>query len=342
MANLRDQLASEDIKRSIFHSTLAYILSSSFRLDRLLLFRIACAGRVVGFVEQTNPAMTLTYLSSGADPHCNDDHVAVFSAPGVTDLLVIDGGTSVAERDYIEPDIGDVAWFVRSFAAEIGRNARADRSQQESVDAAVAAVRTAFEQAGGHEPVPVHAWPIAALTWVRIAQHGRRSTASLYSLGDCKTLLRTPDGAVCDPDPFSNPQEAVLQAEIARLRAEGVTDAAQRRERMLPMLRARREAQNLSPAPTVLCVQPHGSFQARMRSFELAPGAALLVMTDGFYRLVDTYGLHTDAGLIAHAEARGLEAVLEELRTFEQATGNTGERAVKAADDASAAFWLAR
>jgi hypothetical protein len=286
--------------------------------------------------------MTLTYLSSGADPHRNDDHVAVFSAPGVTDLLVMDGGTSVAERDYIEPDLGDVAWFVRSFAAEIGRNARPDRSQQDSVQAAVTAVRTAFDRAGGHELVPVHAWPIAALTWVRIVDRDRRSTASLYSLGDCKTLLRTPDGAVSDQDPFSNSQEAVVQAEIARLRAEGITDPVQRRERLLPMLRARRESQNRSPAPTVLCVQPHGPFQARTQSFELAPGAALLLMTDGFYRLVDTYGLHTDAGLIAHAEAQGLEAMLDQLRTFEQASGNTGERAVKAADDASAAFWLAR
>lgn len=285
--------------------------------------------------------MTLTYLSSGAHARRNDDHVAVFSARDVTDVLVIDGGTSVAGRDYIDPMRGDVSWFVQAFAAAIDRNARPDRSQQASVEAAVAAVRARFIEAGGHETAPLHAWPIAALTWLRILDRDGRSTASLYSLGDCKTLLRAADGAVSDPDPFSNPQEAVLQAEIARLRAAGVVDSAQRRERMLPMLRARREAQNLAPAPTVLCAQPHGPFQARTCAFELAPGAALLVMTDGFYRLVDTYGLYTDAGLIARCEEHGLDAALDKLRAFEGSSGDTGERAVKAADDASAVLWVA-
>lgn len=284
--------------------------------------------------------MTFDTISAGCNPDRNDDYVALFSTANLTDILVIDGATSVAEQDYVDPARGDVAWFVQAFAAELEPMVASERSQAESVQAAIDAVQLAFRELIGDRAVPVFAWPIAALTWVRIAHRDGASIATLYSLGDCKTLLRGVDGPVYDPDPFFNPQEAILQAEIARLRTEGVHNAAQRRERLLPMLRERRVAQNHSPAPSVLCLRPQGRFAARTCTFHLAPGAALLVMTDGFYRLVDPYGLYTDAQLIGHCAGRGLESVLKELRGFERGDDDTGERAVKSADDASAAFCL--
>jgi hypothetical protein len=62
-------------------------------------------------------------------------------------------------------------------------------------------------------------------------------------------------------------------------------------------------------------------------------------MTDGFYRLVDTYGLYTDSTLMEACLKRGLSAQLDELRTYEAASNATGACSVKAADDASAALW---
>lgn len=281
--------------------------------------------------------MTIAHISAGAASHRNDDHVAVFTHAGVTDILVIDGGTSVAECDYLDPVQGDVAWFVHAFTAALAQELRPGRGQQDCLHAAIDTVRASVERLAGPAPAPLHAWPIAALTWVRIDGH----RATLYALGDCKSLLRTADGACIDLDPFVNPQDAVLQAEIARLRAEGVDDSTERRARMLPMLRARRAFQNTQPTPAVLCLRPNGGFQARVRSVDVAPGASLLIMTDGFYRLVDPYGRYTDAGLMEACIARGLPALLDELRTHEAVVGGAGARAVKAADDASAAIWTA-
>ncbi|WP_306397651.1 protein phosphatase 2C domain-containing protein [Telluria beijingensis] len=285
--------------------------------------------------------MNIAHISAGAVSQRNDDHVAVFGHAGATDILVIDGGTSVAERDYLDAIEGDVAWFVQAFTAAMERELAPGRSQQDCVHAAIDAVSADFERLAGPATVPLHAWPIAAMTWVRIVERDGVLGARLYALGDCKSLLRTSDGACIDLDPFVNPQDAVLQAEIARLRGEGLADPEQRRERMLPMLRARREFQNTQPAPAVLCVQPNGAFQARVRDVELAPGSSLLVMTDGFYRLVDFYGRYTDAGLMGACVERGLPAMLDELRTHEAVVGGTGVRAVKAADDASAVIWMA-
>ena len=283
--------------------------------------------------------MTIAHISAGTTAHRNDDHVAVFTHAGATDILVIDGGTSVAERDYLDPVRGDVAWFVHGFTEALAQEVRPERSQQECVHAAIDSVRARFKEIADRTSMPLHAWPIAALTWMRISERNGAQCATLYGLGDCKSLLRTPSGACIDLDPVVNPQDAVLQAEIAKLRAQGLSDPIDRRERMLPMLRARREFQNTQPGPTVLCLRPNGAFEARVRSIDLEPVASLLIMTDGFYRLVDPYGRYTDSGLADACIERGLPAMLDELRTYEAVVGGTGARAVKAADDASAAIW---
>jgi hypothetical protein len=287
--------------------------------------------------------MKIEHISAGAnaDLQRNDDQVAVFTSAGISDIVVIDGGSSVAERDYIDELQGDVAWFVHAFTNALQRMLIPGREQADCVQMAIADVRAQFKLLAAGRDVPVHAWPIAAMTWLRITYHDEAAHAALYSLGDCKTLLYKASGACIDLDPFVNPQEAVVQDAISRLTADGIEDPLRRREHMLPMLRARRESQNTAPAPGVLCLDPNGPFQARLRSVDLAHDASVLVMTDGFYRLVDLYGLYTDAALVEACVTYGLKAQLDKLRKYEATGARTASRAVKAADDASAAIWSA-
>ena len=66
-------------------------------------------------------------------------------------------------------------------------------------------------------------------------------------------------------------------------------------------------------------------------------------MSDGFYRLVEPYCLHTPGSLAVLCNGHGLQAALDELRGFEasaQATA-TAAGSVKCADDASAVLWQA-
>lgn len=289
--------------------------------------------------------MRIEEVSSGASAGHNEDWAGSFQADGVTDLVIIDGGTSVADRDYVAPDIGDVVWFVRHFATALGNCIGAGLGQHAAVHAAIDATYREFCALGaGHKaPVPPYAWPIAALTWARLTPTQAGCRIQLYCLGDCKTLVIHPGGGVVDLDPYVNPQEGVLRAEIDRLRAVGVVDGPERHARLLPMLRARREFQNTAAQPAALCLRPNGAFQARIVDADLAPGAAVMLVTDGFYRLVDTYGLHTPASLAALCTGRGLQAALDELRSFEaQAQAKAAAASsVKRADDASAILWQA-
>lgn len=282
--------------------------------------------------------MAIERISCAPDNGINDDLVAVFETDGLTDLLVLDGASSVADRDYIDTQRGDVAWFVHAFVAALGPLLDPARTQADSVALAMQAVRRAFlDQANGQQ-VPVYAWPLAALTWIRLRHAGGQVSASLYCLGDCKAFAVDAGGAVTDLDPYANPFETVVQDALAALVREGVSDPALRRARMLPLLRARREEQHRAASPTTLCLAPQGPFHARTGTLQLAPGSAVLAMSDGFNRLADTYGLYTQDDLVRRCRSLGLAGPMQELRAHETARAGSA-LAVKNADDASALMW---
>jgi len=284
--------------------------------------------------------MRYSLASAAGKGRINEDVVAVFEGDGCTDLVLLDGATPLTDDRCLALGASDPAWFVRRFVRELGRVLRPDADQQTLVLEALDGTRAAYRAAGGSADVPPHAWPIATLAWVRVRDPDAAGIHALewFCLGDSKVLLQLPDGAVRDLDPFDNPQERATQAHVAGLVAEGIHDPAERWARLLPMLRARRHEQNTAARPAVLCLEPRGPFDARAARGSAPPGALLLVASDGLYRLVDTYGLHTDASLLDACRMRGLDALLDELRAFEAGKEAAG-LAAKTADDASAIAW---
>lgn len=276
-------------------------------------------------------------VCDGASAGHNEDLVAVFEQDGMTDVLVLDGATSVADTDYADPAQGDVTWFVHEFRRCLAPHLRRDRGQGDSALLALADVRAAYRARTGDGTVPPYAWPIAALTWLRFLRAGDGYTLHAWCVGDCKTLLFDGDASINDLDPYVNPQEAILQAQVATLVRAGIVDAAARKAALLPMLRERRVEQNMAPAPAILCLAPQGPIAARTFTVPLAGGATVIAMTDGFWRLVDPYRLLTAGELARRCVTQGAASVLAQLRTFEADQGRADSLAVKRADDAAAA-----
>jgi len=282
--------------------------------------------------------MAIERLSCAPDGGINEDLVAVIENEGCTDLLVLDGATSVADADYVDRRQGDVAWFVQAFAAALGAVITPERSQAETVRLAVQHVGREWAERSAGQQVPLYAHPLAALTWIRIRRNASALAVSLYCLGDCKAFAVDAEGVVRDLDPYLNPFESVVQDAVAALAREGVRDPRERRARLLPLLRTRREAQLSAAAPAVLCLSPQGPFQAREHALQLPPASAVLALTDGFNRLADTYGLYTQDDLVRRCRADGLAGLMAQLRAWETA-GTKAALAVKNADDASAIMW---
>ncbi|MEN3277315.1 MAG: hypothetical protein V7631_3105 [Massilia sp.] len=100
--------------------------------------------------------MTTEHLSCAAGDGINEDLIRVFTGAGLTDILVLDGATSVADRNYIEERQGDVAWFTHAFADALAPVLTPDLPQAQAVHAALESVR--------------RSWQLAAMTWIRIRE----------------------------------------------------------------------------------------------------------------------------------------------------------------------------
>ncbi|MFZ6747061.1 protein phosphatase 2C domain-containing protein [Undibacterium sp. JH2W] len=276
----------------------------------------------------------ITSLSTPASDKPNEDLACHFiHDDGTMDLLVFDGASSVAEQAYLGVDSGDAAWFVQQLAAALQQVSTPAMSQPDSVELALQTLHAHHQDLLQAAAIPAYAWPIAALSWLRVQAGGAH--ASLYALGDCKTFLLDAQDKVHDLDPYDNPQEGILKTAIEKLKQEGLDEQA-RWARLLPMLRERRVAQNMSARPSILCLHPQGRFAAREYDIQLTAGDRLLLMTDGFYRLVDSYQLYEDESLMQACANRGLAAMMQELRAYE--AGAASGMAVKKADDATIAI----
>ena len=91
--------------------------------------------------------MTTHHLSSAPGSGTNEDLIRVFEAEGLTDLLVLDGATSVADANYVDQQRGDVAWFTHAFADALAQAIGPGVSQAQAVRRAVGTVRQAYHQA---------------------------------------------------------------------------------------------------------------------------------------------------------------------------------------------------
>jgi hypothetical protein len=274
-------------------------------------------------------------------------------------VVLLDGAAPVVNEPVSNCD-NDAVWLVRSFP---------DRLADQLAEARARDVTTAVDRAGIES---------AALDWaeVDIAElaeaarsdlereyaelcrraglmpaetpfaclcivHDAGERLEILNLGDLTTIVRGRDdrlqklgeNAVRELD-----RQAVEL--LARELAAGVEPHSARHARIRPTLLANRALRNRLAGYDVLDVR--SSCRGRFERLSCPRGEIrdLLLMSDGFYRLVDTFGRYTDTSLFEAAERRGLDALLEELRTLEEDDPEcTAHLRFKRHDDATA-LWL--
>ena len=160
----------------------------------------------------------------------------------------------------------------------------------------------------------------------------------LLLLGDCKLLLRQADGRVEAFDRSSvAPFDARVVEALRAFQSGGETALAAIAPRLTPLLRENRLWKNRPGGYGVLTADPACLAFAETPRRAAADATHLLLATDGFYRLVDTYHMLTAGELMQAALERGLAPLHAELRRLEDSDPEClAFPRLKARDDATA------
>jgi hypothetical protein len=249
---------------------------------------------------------------------------------------VLDGVTGINDRALL-PGTTDAAWFVTQVQDELPGllAAMPERPVVDLVTRLVDALATR-QQAAWLSPAGADGRETPAASFALFRHLGNQ--IEIARLGDCPVLLERADGAVrVLHDSVLSAIEANIKARITAMKSQGATDAAAVLAQMTPFLRDVRRRRNRAGGYGVLAADRACLDLLQVDRFLADDLRSILLVSDGYYRLVDVYGAMSDAELVRRtAEARA-ETLLAELRAIEAADrhGHRHPR-LKMADDATA------
>jgi hypothetical protein len=270
-------------------------------------------------------AMPGSKLGGGMKPGAGDDRYVFDEAAGWA--CVIDGATDVGSVRIFGRGESDAARFAELFAAELlAAPAAAGESPQAYLTRFLPRLRAAVEKEAKIplKDAPLASYPTAAATWVRIGN----GKAEGVTLGDSIAIVREPSGRTTVFGEASKPAEE-------QARAKKVMEMAP--EGRIKWLQGVRAMHNTEDGYWVFGVQMEAAAHAVYQTAVAPPGTRILIMTDGFYRLVSPYGRYTDAALIEAAGSMGLGPLMQELRGLESNPADDAKLGrFKTSDDATA------
>ena len=227
------------------------------------------------------------------------------------------------------------AWLVRRIDALLRADPPEDTAFPAWAEGLERQLRQDYAALGeGHPEREAGEGPSAVLGLVRLRRDGDACRIEGAVIGDVSILIRDGDRIERWTDLSSNPFEArTIAAATAdgHLPGEVISPKA-----LAQILRNRR---SLNRQGGYWAINPGLSWRAGLRLFsaEIAPGATVLLASDGFMRLVDLVAHHDEARLMDEVARVGTAGAIAELRRLEGADPLAERfRRVKIHDDATA------
>ncbi len=254
-------------------------------------------------------------------------------ANDVAAVWIFDGVTGINEQNYL-PAGSDAAWLVAKAHDHLLELAGLDLSLREILFKLVQALILDFNSVVERLDIPDDYDPPAAC----LILAKRYDTAwKALRLGDSCLLARGNGSArtILAATP-NNDFDHWLSTEAAKRRDAGVLDIKTLAAEFRPQLLQGRMMRNKPGGYSILEASPAATEFAEY--LELGSPETLLLCTDGYYRAVDHYALHSNESLLeASGEPGGPDRVLRGIRAVEEADPDCQKYLrFKPADDATA------
>ncbi|PZF75696.1 hypothetical protein DK847_17820 [Aestuariivirga litoralis] len=233
------------------------------------------------------------------------------AADNVTAAWIFDGVTGINRANALG-DGTDARWLVTRAQARISTLAASDMPLPALLAELVAGLIADFDVATASVELPRdYDPPAACLILVKRYATGWQA----LRLGDSCLLAR--DGGGNHRIHAASPNNAFdhwLTREARKRRDAGVLDIKALLAEFAPQLKEGRAKRNRPDGYSIL--EANRDALAMPEIMDLGTPDQILLCTDGYYRAVDHYGLHDDAGLM-RASAKDVGAVLAALRAAE-------------------------
>lgn len=267
--------------------------------------------------------MLFEVLDSVNDPgspgKTGDDRFGFDASAGCA--WVIDGATDATDLKPLPGAESGAAWLAEAVSSRLLAGPLAGEAATTYFGRVLTDVRSEAERKSRVPlaSLPGEAMPVASTLWLR-----RDAQACEFVwAGDCFAIAGAGTG---EARLIGNQEKAE-----AETREAGRMLALSREERWA-MLQAQRRAAN-APQRGLITLNPAAAAHLSSVRVFLPPGTYVLLMTDGFFRFVEPYGLDTPASLLARVLKDGLLPALRALRAHES---KPHSQRLKARDDAAA------
>jgi hypothetical protein len=234
---------------------------------------------------------------------------------------VIDGATDATDLKPFPGAESGAAWLAETVSSRLMSGPLAGEAATAYFGRVLTDVRSEAERKSKVPlaSLPGEALPVASAMWLRREE----GACEFVWAGDCFAIAGTGAG------------EARLIG--TQEKADAETREAGRMLALSPedrraILQTQRRAAN-APQRGLITLNPAAAAHLSTLRVSLPPGTSVLLMTDGFFRFVEPYGLDTPASLLARVLKDGLLPTLRALRAHESKPH--GQR-LKARDDAAA------
>jgi hypothetical protein len=244
--------------------------------------------------------------------------------------VVFDGATPLG--DMLMPGSSDAAWIAHFGSRRLLSHIQNGNSPRKALRNALNDAEESFK--GLRRRAPDAQWEMPCASMMLVAEWDGETEMLWY--GDCGALLANGNGVdVIGETMAKRAAEAKRASTIAKMKNVSPANALSRGD-FITQLRKARDFVNsgnywlFSPEVTAA---PH----ATRLTVRAAPGAHLLLASDGFLALASDYAAYDAPGLMAAALDKGLAALGEELRAIEEKDpGGDRYPRFKKSDDATA------
>lgn len=246
--------------------------------------------------------------------------------------IVCDGATGLGGERLFADAPSDAAWLARAAAMALVE-ADPEELVREMVRRIAGQARDEVAKMTDPDALARHAWPAAGFIMAR----SQAGMIEISGLGDCVALVRFEDGAVepfC-PLPGAGASEARAAAEDLRGRkGEALQDP-----QVLESLRRKRARLNTEESGVwTLGLEPAAAEHVMTIAIPAPEIHAILLMSDGFSCLMETYGRYSGEALFERALEVGLDELVAEIRRIERIEDPDARRYAryKQSDDSTA------